>query len=77
MRAFPPSESRAQSVSTCSRVVHETMNDTAGVNVNRGPALIAMNGRPQSSNETMSVSPDGVSWMAVTLVTLESGNVEA
>jgi hypothetical protein len=42
-------------------VEQEIRNDTAGVNLNRGPALIAMNDWPMSSNETMSVSPDGVS----------------
>jgi hypothetical protein len=63
-------------VSTSSFVVQEIRNDIAGVNLKSGPALIAINDWPMSSNETMSVSPDGVSWIVVTLVTLESGSAE-
>ena len=41
----------------------------------RGPALVAINGCPKSSNETTSASPDGVSCRVVTLVTLQLGKV--
>jgi hypothetical protein len=44
MSTFPPSESRAQIASTCARDVQATANENAGVNLNSGPALIAMNG---------------------------------
>jgi hypothetical protein len=47
------------------------------LNLNSGPALIAMNGCPESSNETISQSPDGVSWSVVMFVTFESGKTEA
>jgi hypothetical protein len=57
-------------------LLHRTSNDTAGVNLNSGPALIAMNGLPTSSNETTSPSPDGVSWSVRTSVTLELGKVD-
>ncbi len=76
MRVVPPSASAAQSSSTSSIVVHLSKNDTDGLNRNRGPALIARKGWPHSSNDTASVSPEGVSWIVVTLVILESGRVE-
>src|SRR5688572_24327730 len=53
-----------------------TKNDTEGLNLNRGPALIAMKDCPASSKETISESPDGVSWSVVMFVTFESGNKE-
>src|SRR5687768_998438 len=53
-----------------------TKNDTDGLNLNKGPALIAMKDCPASSKETISESPDGVSWSVVIFVTFESGNKE-
>jgi hypothetical protein len=50
--------------------------DTHGLNLKRGPALIAMNGCPARSKETTSQSPDGVPESVVTLVILEPGNNE-
>jgi hypothetical protein len=52
------------------------MKDTDGLNLNRGPALIAMKEYPQSLNETISQSPDGVLWIVVMFVTFESGKAE-
>ena len=77
MSTAPPAESVPHSSSTSSALRHRTRNDTAGVNVKSGPALIAMNDWPKSSNETMSTSPDGVSWSVETSLTFESGKVEA
>jgi hypothetical protein len=76
MSGVPPSESLLQSVSTSCLEFDRTTKDTDGLNENRGPALIAMNGWPHSVNETMSVSPDGVSWSVVVLVIFESGKSE-
>jgi hypothetical protein len=73
MSAVPPSDSRRHTLSTSSVVPHATRNDTDGLNVNTGPALIAMNGWPESENDTMSQSPDGVSRIVVTFVTFDSG----
>src|SRR5687767_11084196 len=53
-----------------------TMKDTDGLNLNNGPALIDMNLWPQSSNETISQSPEGVSWSTDVLMILDSGNTE-
>jgi hypothetical protein len=55
-----------------------TKNEIEGLNLNSGPALIAMNGCALSSNETMSQSPDGVGTprKVETAVILESGNAE-
>jgi hypothetical protein len=58
------------------RMSQWTMNEIDSLNLNSGPALIAMNAWPQSVNETMSQSPDGVSWIVVTSVIDESGNTE-
>jgi hypothetical protein len=44
MSTLPPSESFCQSLSTSSFVAQRTANEIAGVNWNRGPALIAANG---------------------------------
>ncbi len=49
-------------------------NETEGLKMKSGPALMAMNGCPASSNETTSQSPEGVSWSVVILVTFESGS---
>jgi hypothetical protein len=49
------------------------MNEIEGLNLNRGPALIAMNRWPAKSNVTTSVSPEGVSRRVVLLVIRESG----
>jgi hypothetical protein len=61
MSALPPSDSLLHKASTSSRVPQRTRNEIEGVNLNRGPALIAMNGCPKTSNDTTSASPDGVS----------------
>ena len=53
----------------------ECLNETAGVNLNSGPALMAMKPCPRSSKETISESPEGVSWMVVVFVILEEGKV--
>jgi hypothetical protein len=45
-----------------------TMNDTDGLNLKSGPALIAINFCLHNSNETTSQSPEGVSWSVVTFV---------
>src|SRR5438132_8815975 len=60
MRTLPFSESFFHNSSTSSLVLHAMLNDTEGLNLKRGPALIAMNSCPASSNETMSTEPDGV-----------------
>jgi hypothetical protein len=41
-----------------------------------GPAEMAINGCPQTVNDTMSQSPEGVLLNKVTLLTLDSGNTE-
>jgi hypothetical protein len=50
--------------------------DTDGLNLKRGPALIAINGCPASSKDTTSQSPDGVPESVLTSVILEPGNKE-
>jgi hypothetical protein len=50
--------------------------DTDGLNLKKGPALMAMNGSPASSKETRSQSPDGVPDTVVTPMILEPGNKE-
>jgi hypothetical protein len=52
------------------------MKETDSLNLKKGPALIAMNGWPESENETTSQSPEGVSCNTVTLVIRESGKTE-
>lgn len=52
------------------------MKDTDGLNLNIGPALIAMKEYPHTWNETISQSPEGVSWIVVVFVTLEPGKTE-
>src|SRR5688572_4777824 len=80
--AVPPSDNFSQRVSRLFRASRSldgskfTKNDTEGLNLNRGPALIAMKDCPASSKETISKSPDGVSWSVVIFVTFESGNKE-
>src|SRR5688572_21095078 len=80
--AVPPCDNLSQRVSRLFRASSSldgskfTMNDTEGLNLNRGPALIAMKDCPESSNETISESPDGVSCSVVMFVTFESGNKE-
>jgi hypothetical protein len=46
------------------------------LNLNKGPALIAMNGWPERVNETTTQSPDGVLGSVVMLMILESGKTE-
>src|SRR5262245_21181276 len=53
-----------------------TMKDIDGLNLNRGPALIAMKANPQRLNDTISQSPDGVLWIVVTFVIFEAGKAE-
>src|SRR5688572_33344449 len=78
--AMPPSDNLSQRVSRLFRASLSldgskfTKNDTEGLNLNSGPALIAMKDCPASSKETMSESPDGVSWRVIVFVTFESGN---
>jgi hypothetical protein len=62
--------------STSCVVLHLMWKDTDGLSLNKGPALIAMNGCPASSKDTTSQSPDGVLVSVVTLVILEPGNNE-
>jgi hypothetical protein len=52
------------------------MKDIDGLNLNRGPALIAMKAYPHSLNDTISQSPDGVLWIVVMFVIFESGKAE-
>ncbi len=47
------------------------MNEIDSLNLNSGPALMAMNSWPKSSKLTMSADPEGVSWIVVTLVIRE------
>jgi hypothetical protein len=47
-----------------------------GLNLKSGPALIAMNGWPARSKETMSQSPEGVPESVVTLLILDPGITE-
>jgi len=49
-----------------------------GLNLNKGPALMAIKGCPESSKEAMSQSPVGVGtlWIVVMLVVLEFGKME-
>ena len=53
-----------------------TKNEIDGLNVNSGPALIAMNGCPASVNEITSQSPDGVSCSTVAESMRDSGNTD-
>ncbi len=76
MRTFPPGDSCSHIASTSSFVLHLMWKDTDGLNLKKGPALIAMNGNPASSKDTTSQSPDGVPERVVTLVILEPGNKE-
>jgi len=52
------------------------MKDIDGLNLNRGPAIIAIKEYPHSLNETTSQSPDGVLWNVVMFVTFESGKAD-
>ena len=52
------------------------MNEMDSLKVNTGPALMAMNCCPRSSKVTMSASPEGVSWIVVTLVIRESAKID-
>ena len=52
------------------------MNETEGLNLKIGPALIATNGRPESVNETTSQSPVGVFFSVVTFEIFESAKSE-
>src|SRR5215471_6184548 len=71
IKTLPPCDNLAQSASTCEAVLHFTWNEMDGLNLKSGPALMAMNGCRESSKETTSQSPDGVSWSVVVLVILE------
>jgi len=55
-----------------------TINDMDGLNLKRGPALMAIKGWPFNSKETMSQSPVGVgtSWIVVMFVILEFEKME-
>ena len=53
-----------------------TINEIDSLNVNSGPALMAMNSWPESSKVTVSTIPDGVSWIVVTFVIRESSKIE-
>src|SRR5439155_12766994 len=77
MSAVPLSDNLLQSASTSSFVLHLTWNEMDGLNLKSGPALIALNCRPESSNETISQSPDGVLWRVLTFVTFEFVNEDA
>ena len=76
MRTWPPSESLAHSASTSSLALHRTWNETDGLNLKSGPALMAANGCPASSNQTRSQSPEGVSRSVVRRVIREPGIAE-
>src|SRR5690606_3092212 len=54
-----------------------TIKETDGLILNTGPALIDMKDCPQTSKETISQSPDGVSLMTEMLLIFEFGNTEA
>src|SRR5437899_11978085 len=73
MRTLPPGDRPSQIASTSSFVLYLRWNDRDGLNLNEGPALIAMNGSPASSKDTRSQSPDGVPGSVVTLVSLDPG----
>src|SRR5262245_7908360 len=70
--AVPFWESFAHNPSTSSFVLQATRNETDGLNLKSGPALIIENGCPQSSRLTMSTEPDGVSFNFDALLTRES-----
>jgi hypothetical protein len=57
-----------------------TLKEVDGLNLNKGPALMAMNGWSARVNVTMSVSPEGVSegvsWRTVILEIADWGNSE-
>src|SRR5512147_2157894 len=74
MRTFPPGESFSHIASTSSFVPHLAWKDTDGLNLNKGPAPIAIKGCPASSNDTRSQSPEGVPESLVTLVIRDPGN---
>src|SRR5581483_3276409 len=76
IRTFPPGARCSHIASTSSFVLQLMWNDTEGLNLNKGPALIAMKGSPASSNDTNSQSPDGVPDSIVTLLIREPGNNE-
>src|SRR5437773_1009045 len=76
IRILPPGERRCHTASTSCAVPHLMWKDTDGLNLNNGPALIAMNGCPASSKDTRSQSPEGVPLSLVTVVILEPGNSE-
>jgi len=50
-----------------------TIKEIASLNLNIGPALIAIKGSPESSKDTTSQSPDGVSCRVVILLIFDSG----
>jgi len=58
-------------------VSQDTMKEIDSLNLNSGPALMAMNGWPFSSKATTSQSPEGVSRSVLTLVILEFGKHRA
>src|SRR5262245_20553344 len=60
MSVVPPFESCFHNESTSSLVLQATRNDTEGLNLNRGPALINVNSWPKSSIVTRSTEPEGV-----------------
>src|SRR5262249_39562783 len=75
MSGVPPAESLSQVASRVSRARGSRdgsklrKNEIDGLSLNKGPALIDMNLKSASSNETTSQSPEGVSWSVVRLVT--------
>ena len=52
------------------------MNAVDGLNLKRGPPLMAIKGWRSSSKLTMAASPDGVSWRMVTLEIPDLGKSE-
>ncbi len=76
MSAVPSSDNFPHSASTSSFVVQAIRKETDGLNLKSGPALMAMNGCPESSNETISTDPEGVLSRRVVFVIFEFLNKE-
>src|ERR1700722_9456586 len=76
MSTEPPFASSFHKASTSSFVSQATRNDTAGVNLKRGPALMNLNSCPESRRVRRSTVPEGVLWSTVVCLILESLNID-
>lgn len=76
MSALPALINLFHVVSISFSLSNTTKSEIDGLSLKYGPALIAIKSRPASVKDTVSASPDGVSWSVAIFSILEFGKRE-